>query len=176
MERMISRRTALLAGTSTLALSACSLSGGGGLPSVVVAGFQAIAQEVQLALPQLQAAGLSGTAANTVTTIIGGVQAAARVVSAVSTPTQGSSTLTTIESYVNEIAPLVAPFVSLVPGGGIIALVIAALPELEAALNFTVSLLSAQAKQIAAAATPASAVPGRVGLTPLQRLIAQAEK
>jgi hypothetical protein len=110
-------------------------------------------------MPQLTKAGLSGATVTTVSTAITAISAAGNDISAAATATQGQSTLIQIEGYVNAIAPDVLPFVSLIPGGGILALVIAALPAIEAMLNFAVSLLSAEAKTIAVAATPPTPAP-----------------
>ncbi len=170
MEHVISRRTLLLSGASSAALLVGCATTSGALPATVIAGFGAIAKTAGLVLPQLQATGLAGGALNTVTTILGELQAAAAAITGASSLGAGQSTLTRVEGYVNALAPLVLPFVALIPGGAVISLLVAALPELEIAINFASSLLSAQARQVAAA-VPASAAPGRVGLTPLERLI-----
>ena len=124
---------------------------------VWVAAVEAIAKEAQLVVPQLAAVGLTGQTATNVTNIIAQIVAAAGVIGSASTQSQGTSTLTAIEIYVNDLAPLILPFLPLVPGGTIIGVIVAALPEIEVAVNFVASLLTPVAKQVAATAAPAPA-------------------
>ena len=138
-----------------IALADCSPN----VEPTFVAALQAVGQEISLALPQLQKAGLSNNLAGTIAKAITAIEAAASGVGMATTATQGQSVLIQIEGDINAIVPVVAPFVALVPGGAIISLVIAALPAIEAMVNFGVSLLSNQAKQVAATAvvpTPAA--------------------
>lgn len=151
-------RRALLLGTT--ALVGCS-SINQAVP-VWVAALQAVGEEFQLVMPQLQGAGLSGANAAVATTVIQNAEKALAVIDATSTQTQGQSTLITVEQYINALAPLVIPFASLIPGGAAIGLIVAALPAIELAVNLGASLLSTQAQALAASAPKvASAVYGR---------------
>lgn len=105
-------------------------------------------------VPQLEAAGMSAASGSTVQSIVTEIQAAASAIGSSSTATQGQSTLQQIEGYINSLAPLVAPFVALVPGGAVISIIIAALPLAESALNM-ITALTSQAQSLAA--QPASA-------------------
>jgi hypothetical protein len=154
---MITRRTLLLTGASSIALAACSTSTTTTVNTQVpvwAAALKAVLTEIVSVLPQLQAVGLSGTALTQAQTIIGQIETALSAIGAASSASQGATTLATVESYINALAPLVLPFVGLVPGGSVIGLIIAALPEIELALNFVISLLTPQAKSIAATAPP----------------------
>src|SRR6185312_3303581 len=168
MNQILSRRR-LLAATAivpaAVVLAACP--GPVAVPAFVAA-LQSVGQDVLLAMPQLLKAGLSGATAATVNTAINAISQVGNDVSAASTATQGQSALIQIEGYVNAIAPDVLPFLPLIPGGSIIAIVIAALPAIEAMLNFAASLLSAEAKAVAATAqvpAPAASTLRRMGAT-----------
>ena len=136
----------LAAGT---ALAACA----GQVPVAQwVAGLQAVGQEFSLVAPQLQAAGLGGSALAQAQSIIGQIIAAAGAISNASAAAQGQSTLLQIEGYINALAPLVAPFAAGVPGLG---LIVAALPAIEALLNVTSALVPATQQLVAAHPTAA---------------------
>jgi hypothetical protein len=163
MNQLTRRQALALMGTTTLA--ACA--GGSALVPSWVGAIEAIGQQVALDAPQLKVAGLPAASLTQVSSIDGQIESAAAAIGAESTATQGQSTLIQIEGYVNAVAPIVEPFLetaagAAVPGGGFaIALIVAALPALEFALNMTVSQLTAQAQAIGAKAVlPASAVFG----------------
>jgi hypothetical protein len=118
-----------------------------------IAAMQAINTEISLIMPQLTAAGLSGTAAAQVSAILAQMQKALSAISVASTQAQGASVLVQVEQYINALAPLVLPFVSLIPGGSIIGLIVAALPAIELAVN-TISNLTATAVQLSTSAPP----------------------
>lgn len=122
-----------------------------------LAGLQAVATEAAQILPELQAVGLSGSAVTTAENAVAGIQKALSALSAASTTLQGASVLVTVENYINVLAPIALPFVAAVPGGSTFALIVAALPAIEIAVNFGVSLLSPTALQ-AASAAPAPAI------------------
>jgi hypothetical protein len=157
----------LLGGT---ALAGCTI---GGVPIPTwITGLRAIAKEVQLVLPQLQAVGLIGNAALNVGVIADKIVAAIGAIGDAATLSQGQSVLTAVETYINALAPLVAPFVALVPGGAIISLIVAALPELEVLLNLAVTVLTPPTKALMTSAPrPAGAARGVVTvLTPNEAL------
>ena len=181
---MLTRRTLL----SSVAPAAVAISVAGCWPTPTpttiptwVAGLQAIATEIALVIPELQVVGLGGNTLTSAQAIVTEIQTALAAISATSTTTQGQSVLIQVEGYINALAPLILPFVSLIPGGTTIGIIIAALPALEALVNIAVSLLSAQAASIASTAPPLPAA-AKVGaaLTPaeqyLQWLITQANK
>lgn len=140
---------------------------GGGVATQVplyVAAIEAVGQQALLALPQLIGAGLSGTAASSATTIINQISNVGKAISAAATATESQNSLIQIEGYINALAPIVASFASVIPGGAIIGLIVAALPAIEFAVNLGVTLLSPQAQQLAATAPPVAAAPtGRMG-------------
>lgn len=125
-----------------------------------LAGLQAVATEAAQIVPELTAVGLNGSALATVETAVSAIQKAVSALNAASTTLQGASVLVTIENYINVIAPVVVPFVAAVPGGATIALIVAALPAIEVAVNFGVSLLSPTALGLS---TSAPAVPITTG-------------
>jgi hypothetical protein len=135
-----------------------------------LAALQAIGTIGLNAIPELKSAGLVGTGAAQATTIIQNVVSAASAISASSTATQGQSVLIQIEGDANALAPIIAPFLPLIPGGGVIGLIFAALPLIEAGVNLGVSLLSPKVTAMAAA------VPTRVpmaGTGPVPPMTAQ---
>ena len=140
-------------------LAGCATTNINGQVPIWVAAFQAILTEAASILPQLQAVGLTGNALSNASTIISEIKAALSAINAASTASQGMNVLQTVEIYINSLAPLVLPFVSLIPGGAVIGLIVAALPAIEAALNIVVTLLTPQAQTIAQSAPvlPASA-------------------
>src|ERR1700722_4793643 len=81
-----------------------------------VTGIDDVGAMVSTGIAELQGFGLGGAALSTAQSIVAGIEQAAGAVGALSTPAAGSSALATIESYVNQLAPVVAPFVSLIPG------------------------------------------------------------
>jgi hypothetical protein len=171
----ITRRHALaLMGTTSLV--ACAGQTGS---ADYAAAFQAIASEVQAGLAQLKAVGLSGSVLDQVSSIISQITSAAGSVTSLITPVQGQSTLATIEGYFNQLSPLVAPFLALVPGGSIISLIIAALPAVESLVGMVTSLLAPPAKALAVHAAAAQGARGAGPLTPqaaLDMLIARASR
>jgi hypothetical protein len=166
-ENAVSSRRALLAGLGLLPLVACQTTTPVTPPAPIpppawVAGLEAIATEAQNALNQLAAVGLNlnvtvtvGGVSMTVSQIISTIQTLAASIGSASTQAEGQATLTQIEDYINALAPLILPFVSLIPGGSIIGLIVAALPALETMLNIAVSILSPTAVQVAQSAPPA---------------------
>lgn len=167
---MLTRRD-LLAGTALLTVAACDQ-----FTTQVplwVSAIQAIGQETVAIMPQLTAAGLSGDAATHATSIIAQIQTATTAITTAATAAQGQSTLVQIETYVNALAPYIAQYAALVPGGSVIGLIVAALPAIELALNLAVNILTNEAKALAQTAPkPAAAVPGRAAapLSPEQAL------
>ena len=147
-------RRQLLASTAlipvAMLLAGCP-SAGTQVP-LFVSAIKAIGQQALLSLPQLQAAGLSGASAAKAQTIVDQIEKIAGAISDAATATDGQSTLIKIEGYINALAPIVATFASLIPGGAVIGLVVAALPAIEFAVNMTVSLLTPTAKAIASSA------------------------
>jgi hypothetical protein len=154
----ISRR-ALFAGMSaatvgSLGLIACTNPN---LPPVTnavpayVAAFQAILSLLASVVPQLQTVpGFAGNTLTSVETVIAEIQKVLTGVSNATTATAGEDVLTVIEGYINVLAPMVLPFVALIPGGSFIGLIIAALPAIEGLFNFFVDLLSPTSQQVAA--------------------------
>jgi hypothetical protein len=132
------------------------------ISSLALAGLQAIGTEIVSVAPQLEKFGLSGSSLSTVQTIIADIEQILGGVNAASSAVSGQTVLAQIEGYVNTLAPIILPFVAAVPGGTIIGAIIAALPAIETAVNFLISLLSPQAQQVAATApTPGASVSAR---------------
>lgn len=135
-------------------------------------GVQALGTEAQAIYQELVVGGMKvGTAtANTVQTILTGIQTAAGALTAANAATLGQSTLATIEGYINALAPLAAPFT----GGAstIFQIALMALPAIESGFNMLVSLLTPAAKALVPAPSPTAAA-----ITPadaLNQLIAMA--
>ncbi len=180
MNQTISRRD-LFRGAAMvpvgIALASCA--GGNQVPAWVAA-IAAIGREAVLILPQLVAAGLPGAAASQAAAIIGSIQNVAQTISAASTAAQGQAALGQIEIYINAVAPIVADYAGLVPGGSILGLIVAALPAVELAVNVIVDLLTPQAKALAGTAptaipsTPTAAAAPLSAQQAMERLIALA--
>lgn len=162
--RALLRTTAFTA--PAFALAACA--GPGGVPVTVnvpvsswANAIQGIGQYfTQQFLPSLTGAGakIPQSTLATIERIVGGIGGAAAGVDAATTQSQGASTLQTIENYVNELAPVVGPFLALIPGAGpILSIALAALPAVEGLVNMGSTLLSPLAQQIAA--TPVATKP-----------------
>jgi hypothetical protein len=170
-------------GGAALALLAKCAPGSGGIDvDQVASAFLDISSNIVLVEPQFAAltnptTGQPAIPAPTLSSILGydnQIAAAANAITAANAAAQGQSTLTQIELYANALAPIVEPYVAMAanaaaPGSGIIvALVFAALPEIELLLNVTVSELTPIVKQIAAqapaplAAAPRALLPGAV--------------
>lgn len=147
----ITRRSLLItAAPGALALAGCGTT----TPSTTAAWvteLQAIGTMVTQILPQLVSVGLPASTQASVATIVGEIQQALAGVNAAMSQSQGASVLATIENYINDLAPLVLPFVSLIPGGSVIGLIVAALPAIEAAINI-VSSLTTQSVTLASTA------------------------
>ena len=163
---MLTRRSLILTtAPAALALAGCATSGGTITFSVAnfTAAIQAIAAEVGEIIPTI--AGVTSIPAATVSeiqSIVAEIQQVAAGVGQVSTATAGQTLLTQIEGYINDLAPIVLPLLSAIPGIGpaigIIGIIVGALPEIEAAVNIVTSLLSSQAQALVTAAPqPASA-------------------
>lgn len=160
-------RRRVLSGAAMLSaggvLAACA--GGGSNPTpapstisaLAAAAFGAIASEAQLALPQLEQAGLNLGQAPQVKQWLSAIAQAAAGITASSTQAQGQSALQVIETDANDIAPIVETIAPLIPGGSIIGLVFAALPEIEVLINLGSSLLAPVVQQVAKTAPPAPA-------------------
>lgn len=164
MNQIITRRN-LLRVTALLpvgyAMGSC-----GTLPVVgaFVGPIEAIGQQITLDAPQFQSviatvpayAGQAASLVSKVTGIDTAIQAAAAAIGAASTQSEGQSTLITIETYMNALAPIVGPplqaaAAAAFPGGGlVVGLVIAALPAIEPLVNMTVDQLTAEAKALVA--------------------------
>ncbi len=151
----------LMIGASAIALVGCN--GPNQVPAWVAA-FEAVLTMATSILPQLQAVGLSGGDLDKAQKIVAGMQDALKAISSASTQGQGQAVLTQIEGYINALAPIVATFAALVPGGSIVGLIIAALPAIELGVNFVISLLTPQAVAIASTAPALPNAPqGKVG-------------
>lgn len=169
----IDRRRAIVLLGGTALVAGCV---GGADPTFqrAVAALQAVAKEVVLVGPQFAAltdpsSGARLVPQSTLDQILGydrQISAAAAAIQAAHDAAQGQDILIKVELYVNALAPIIEPFVAAAanaaaPGTGlIVALVFAALPEIELLLNVAVSQLTPLVKQIAQKA-PASA---RVGV------------
>jgi len=166
-------RRQLLITTSALALAGCqpgtpTTSGGGPtnpLSGVTLTqalqGVAALSAQAQAIYQQLVAAGMkigSGTA-TTVQTILTQIQNAAAALTPVSTAVQGQSVLQQVESYINTLIPIAQPFLAMIPGAGsILAIVVAALPAIEAGFNMVVSFLTPATTAVAAPSPTAAAL------------------
>ena len=179
----ITRRTLLSSvapGAALIAAGCAGVSVSGQIPATVLAGIQAIGTEITQILPLIStAANIPASTVTEINSIVAQIQQATSVLSTASTASAGTSTLQTIETYINDLAPLVAPFLSLIPGvGSVLGLIIAALPALEAAAGILISLLSPAASAIPAPALPASArlrgTPTTMSQAYLNMLIARA--
>lgn len=156
------RRNFLLAsaGVFALGVAGCSTSQTQNVNNVNsqvpgwVAALQAVATEVSSIMPQLTAAGLTGSAASKAQGIIAQIEKALGAIGSASTAADGQSVLATVETYINSLAPLVEPFVAAIPGGSIVGLIVAALPAIELAVNMLVTLLTPQAQALANTAPP----------------------
>ena len=109
---MLSRRALLLTtAPAALALAGCASSGG--TTTFNVAAFaqaiQAVSDELGSVLSALPTGTIAAGTLSTIQTIIADIQSVATGVSSVVTPAAGASLLTTIESYINELAPIVLP-------------------------------------------------------------------
>ena len=162
------RRLLTLAAGGSLAafLAGCGTTGGSTTTTTTtvsgwVQAFQALAAEAQLIVPELTAVGLGGNTLTSVQAIVGDIESVLSGVSTAMTQTQGQSVLAQVEGYINNLAPLVLPFVSLIPGGSVIGLIVAALPAIEALVNFGISELSSVTAQLAASA-PAPTVSAKL--------------
>ena len=124
---MLSRRALLLTtAPAALALAGCASSGG--TTTFNVAAFaqaiQAVSDELGSVLSALPTGTIAAGTLSTIQTIIADIQSVATGVSSVVTPAAGASLLTTIESYINELAPIVLPLISAIPGIGSAASII----------------------------------------------------
>lgn len=166
----VTRRVFLTAtAPGALMLAGCAGSSTGSV-SVWIAGLQAIETEVQALLPAIATATSVPAATLTeITTILQGISTALSTVGTASTTLTGQSVLAQVEGYINALAPLILPFISVIPGGQYISLIVAALPAIETALNF-ISNLTAQALSLATAAPVVASArlrgPAAVALTP----------
>jgi hypothetical protein len=166
MQNLITRRRVLYTAATALAagsvLSRCTQVQNAAWQALL----QSVGQDFVTVEPELQGQGFNANTPITVggvTTTLSGVaslvQQLTNGISAASTATQGASVLTTVETYVNAVVPVIwpvlAPFVTAAsPGGGFaIGLIVANLPLIEAAINLEVdfgkTLLTAQAQSLA---------------------------
>ena len=163
-----------------LVLAACAPSNNGGATigvtvplSSAVTAIQAFGQYLaQTFLPSLTGSGvpISNNVLGTISKIITGISGVANAVGTASSATTGS-VLATIEGYVNQLAPVVQPYLSMIPGfGSIAAIAFMALPAIEGLVNMGATLLSPLVQQIAAAPVPAGPTAAGVALTPQQAL------
>lgn len=142
---------------TSVAAVAVPLAGCGILPVIPVAswvaGIQAIGTEIATLLPGL--AGIAGIPASTVaqiTQIITEIEQIAAGIGIASSASAGQTALQAIEALINTLAPLLLPILSLIPGGAIIGIIVAALPAIEAALGMVISLLTPPAMALSARA------------------------
>ena len=165
---MLTRRSLILTtAPAALALAGCATSGGTTTFNVsnFSAAIQAIAAEVGQIIPTI--AGVTSIPAATVSeiqSIVAEIQQVAAGVGQVSTATAGQSLLTTIEGYINDLAPIVLPLLSAIPGIGsvasILGIIVAALPAIEAMVGIVITDLTSTAQSLA---TAAPAVPTTSG-------------
>lgn len=163
--RELLRSTALV--PVGLLLAKCSMPATQ-IAATAAAAIEAVGTEAANIMPELEKAGLSGADATTAQTVISEMESVANTVSATSTQAQGQAALTQIEDYVNALAPLVTPFLPMIPGGGTIGIIIAAIPAIEPLIDFGVSMLSAQAQALAAPPAATAPVPGMAPVSPAQ--------
>jgi len=156
--QILSRRKFIaLSGVAAIAVPLAGCAGLPFTPTLVqsaVTAIQAIGTEITQFLPQISSvAGISTSTVSAIATVVGLIQQAASAVGTATTQSSGAAILTQIETYINDLAPLVLPFLSLIPGGNILGIIIAALPAIEAAVGI-VSQLITQAASLAATAPP----------------------
>lgn len=165
---MISRRTLLFTtAPAALALAGCATSGG--TTTFNVAAFaqaiQAVSDELGAVLSALPTGTIAASTLSTIHTIIASIQTVATGVSSVVTPAAGANLLTTIEGYINELAPIVLPLLSAIPGigpaAGILGIVVAALPAIEAMVGMVTALFP-QTQTLASAAPAVPTTSGRL--------------
>jgi hypothetical protein len=128
----------------------------------LLAGLEAIGTEVSQILPMIQSVGanIPASTVSAIQTAITGIEAAVSGIGAASSASNGASILQTVETYINDLAAALSPFLSLIPGvGPIIGLIVAALPALEAVAGIIISLVQpvAAAFKTLAPPLPASA-------------------
>jgi len=159
---MLSRRTLLFTtAPAALALAGCATTNG--VTTFNVAAFaqaiQAISDQVGQFVAELPAGTIAASTLKVIQTIVGDIQTVAAGVAGVTTPAAGQSLLTTIEGYLNQLAPILLPLISAIPGIGaaasIIGIIVAALPEIEAIVGMVTALIP-QAQTLASAAPPIS--------------------
>jgi len=129
----------------------------------VIAALQALGTMFAQVVPQLAPFGLTGTSQSEALSIISTIESALSGVGSTLTLSQGQSILTVVENSLNTLAPIIlaaipAAALAAIPGGSIIGLIVAALPAIEAGVNFLVSLIGQAASSLktSAPALPAS--------------------
>jgi len=158
-----------------LALAGCAstTTSGATTVSTAVTAIQAFGQYLaQTFLPALTGSGVAipASALTTISKIISGIGGVANAIGTAASATAGSA-LATIENYVNQLAPVIQPFLAMIPGvGSIASIAFMALPAIEGLVNMASTLLSPLVQQIAA--QPVTTVPTAAGvaLTPAQAL------
>ena len=147
------RLLATAAPAAALALAGCA-SGSGTTTSTWIAALEAIGTELASVLPLLQSSGAIPVAAiSQATVIINDILSVLAAINSASTMLTGYSVLTQIEGYLNALASVIAPYLSLIPGvGTVVGLIVMALPAIELAVNLLVSLISPQLQALASAA------------------------
>lgn len=162
----ISRRSLLLTtAPAALALAGCA----GGTTTFNVAGFaqaiQAVSDELNQVLGSLPVGSIPAATLATIEKFIGDIKTVAAGVASVTTPQAGQSLLITIEDYFNQLAPIILPLISVIPGIGsaasILGIIIAAMPAIEAIVNMLITALTPAAQSLAKAAPALPATSGR---------------
>lgn len=163
---MLSRRHLIqLTGSAAVGslLAGCATLGNGStLAQTAVTALQAVATEITQVIPQLITAGLGGNTLSAVQNIVAEIQQVLSGVSNAMTQSQGQSILQQVESYINDLAPLVLPFVSAIPGGSIVGLIVAALPAIEAVVGVAFTYLTNIAQGLATTAPTTATRPRAV--------------
>lgn len=164
----INRRMAFAA---PLLVSGCAAPTGGGTSEIPIWASEigTLGATITELTPEMVAAGMPQSAATAMGTIVSNITKAASALNVASTTSQGQSTLGQIEGYINALIPIITPFLSLVPGGSVITIILAGLPAIELALNFA-SQLSPAAQALVAAK------PGAARLSPSQAMVLLAQR
>lgn len=150
---LLSRRMLLLSGAAAVTVAGCStLSNWTTITQQAVTALQAIAAEITQIIPQLVSAGLGGNTLTAVQNIVTEIQSVLSGVTTAITNGQGQSILIQVEDLINQLAPLVLPFLSAIPGGSIIGMIVAALPAIEALVGVAITALTNLAQSLASSA------------------------
>ena len=168
---MLSRRTLLFTtAPAALALAGCATTGGTTTFNIgaFAQAIQAVSDELGAVLSALPTGSIAAGTLATIQTIIGDIKTVASGVGSVTTPAAGTSLLTTIEGYLNQLAPIILPLLSVIPGigpaMGILGIIVAALPAIEALVGMVTALFPTT-QTLAASAPPVTTASGRYRAT-----------